>query len=70
MLGREDVGLTVSLTELFMRVGCLQGRSLGSPCVSFDAGAEGVSKRDGWICDVLTTKANGIDVNMSSCRRE
>ena len=57
MLSREGVWLD-RMVDRFIREGsCRRGRSLGSPCVSFDAGSKGVCKRDGRICDVLT--ANG-----------
>ncbi|MGA2683257.1 MAG: hypothetical protein ABSF44_15835 [Candidatus Bathyarchaeia archaeon] len=35
---------------------CRHMQSLGSPCESFDANAEGKCKRDGQICDLLTEK--------------
>ena len=56
MLSLEGVWLD-RLVDRFIREGsCRRGRSLGSPCVSFDAGAKGVCKRDGRICDLLTEK--------------
>ena len=54
--GREGVSLD-RVVDRFIRQGsCRHGRSLGSPCVRFDAGAKGVCKRDGRTCDVLTEK--------------
>jgi hypothetical protein len=45
------------MVDRFIREGsCRYGRSLGSPCVSFDAGAKGVCKRDSRVCDLLTEK--------------
>lgn len=44
------------IDRLSVRVVVGVGRSLGSPCISFDAGANGVCKRDGRVCDLLTEK--------------
>jgi hypothetical protein len=52
--GREGAAFD-RMVDRFIREGsCRHGWSLGSPCVSFDAGAKGVCKRDGRICDLLT----------------
>jgi hypothetical protein len=54
--GHERVSLD-RMVDRFIREGsCRYGRSLGSPCVSFDAGAKGVCKRDSRVCDLLTEK--------------
>jgi hypothetical protein len=54
--GREGVAYNRSI-DRFIRAGsCRHKQPLGNPCDSFDADAEGVCKRDGRICDLLTEK--------------
>lgn len=54
--GREGAAFDRSV-DRFMRAGsCRYKQPLGNPCDSFVAGSEGVCKRDGRICDLLTEK--------------
>ena len=54
--GREGVALDRALDRFIREGSCRHRQPLGSPCVSFNAGAKGVCKRDGRICDLLTEK--------------
>ena len=56
MLSLEGVWLDRLVDRFIRRVVVGVGGRWGSPCVSFDAGASGVCKRDGRICDVATEK--------------
>ncbi len=53
--GHEGIAFDRAI-DIFIREGsCRHRQSLGSPCVSFDD-AQGICKRDGRICDLLTEK--------------
>ena len=56
LLGCEGVALDLMVDRFIREGSCRHGRSLGSPCVSFDDAANGVCKRDKRICDLLTEK--------------
>jgi hypothetical protein len=54
--GRMGVALDRAVDRFIREGSCRHKQSLGSPCVSFDASTEGICKRDGRICDLLTEK--------------
>jgi hypothetical protein len=54
--GQKKVSLDRAVDRFIREASCRHGRSLGSPCISFDAEEEGVCKLDGHICDMLTAK--------------
>jgi hypothetical protein len=54
--GHERVAFDRAVDRFIRESSCRHKQSLGSPCVDFDAGAKGVCKRDGRICDILTEK--------------
>jgi hypothetical protein len=54
--GSEGISLNRAVDRFIREGSCRHRQSLGSPCVSFDAAAKGVCKRDGRICDLLTEK--------------
>jgi hypothetical protein len=53
--GRIGFALDRAVDRFIREGSCRHKQSLGSPCVNFDD-AQGVCKRDGQICDLLTEK--------------
>jgi hypothetical protein len=53
---QKKISLDFAVDRFIRDASCRHGRSLGSPCVSFDADNEGVCTLDGRICDILTAK--------------
>jgi hypothetical protein len=53
--GHERAVLDLAIDRSIREASCRHKQSMGSPCVSFD-GAQGICRRDGLICDLLTER--------------